>query len=240
MTEKQEYFIENFPSDFKAIFTMPENYDPRDRETVLIFGKRLKYLLETAEKRNKENEAFYSYDEEHASWNQLPIGKIKQCLVFTEKDLATALGVTKPAISQYINGRNGSVPDQYFFRLYEIFGVTPHFLTGYVDDVCERLVLDDERRPVYENGQLCTKVDSFTHGMFLERYAYYQFETLLYSSFERFSIFSDFLSADRIIQDGGFAILKAYLDSHKAVARKSKETKKNQKACPSPTGSSQP
>ncbi len=223
MTDKQKYFATHFQSDFQAIFTMPENYDPKDKDTIRVFGERLKYLYQTAKERNQENEAFYYFDEKHRSFRQLPIGKVKQCQVFTAKELAEALGVTSAAVSQYVNGRISSVPDQYFFDLYVIFGATPHFLTGYVEGICERLVLDKDRKPVYENGKLCIKDDSFTHGMFLEKYAFYLFEPLLYSSFEIFSIFSDFLSADKPIQDGGFAILRAYLDSHKAVTQIEKE-----------------
>lgn len=225
MTPRQEYFATQFQSDFKALFTMPEDYDPKDKKTIKVFGERLRYLLQTAEERNKENEAFYTLDEARASFLQLPIGKLKQCQVFTAKELAKKLGVTGAAISQYMNGNIVSVPEQHFFTLYDIFGATPHYLTGYVNGICERLVLNDDRKPVFENGQPRVVEDNFTHGMFLERYAFYLFDTLLYSSFERFSIFSDFLNADRTIQDGGFAILKAYLDSHKTVTeQKAKNT----------------
>lgn len=231
MTSRQKYFADHFPSDFNALFTMPNNYDPKNKKTIQVFGERLKYLLQTAEERNKENEAIYTYDEAHATFRQLPIGKIKQCQVFTAKELAKKLDVSGAAISQYMNGSIARVPDQHFFALYEIFGATPHYLTGYVDGICERLVLDDDKNPVYENGHLCVAEDPFTHGMHLETYAYCLFESLLYSSYEQFSIFSDFLSADKQIQNGGFAILRAYMDSHKAVSEnktkdKSQDAKK--------------
>jgi len=225
MITKQEYFATYFQDDFRAMFTMPEDYDPKNKKTIQVFGERLRFLLNTAEDRNKENRAYYSWDETHRSFLQRPIGKIKQCNVFTAKELAKRLGVSGAAISQYMKGDIATIPDQYFFALYDIFGATPHYLTGYVDGICERLVLDDDRKPVFENGQPRVVEDNFTHGMFLERYAFYLFDTLLYSSFERFSIFSDFLNADRTIQDGGFAILKAYLDSHKTVTeQKAKNT----------------
>lgn len=230
MTSTQEYFATQFQSDFKAMFTMPTDFDPKDKKTIQVFGERLKYLLQTAKKRNEENRAFYTYDEEHASFRQLPIGKIKQCQVFTAKELAKKLNVSGAAISQYMNGNIASVPEQHFFALYEIFGATPHYLTGYVDGICERLVLDEARRPVFENGHFRVVEDPFMHGMYLEKYAYYLFGSILYSSYEQFSIFSDFLSADKQIQNGGFAILRAYLDSHKTVSEskikdKSQDTK---------------
>lgn len=228
MTSRQEYFATQFQSDFKALFTMPENYDPKDKKTIKVFGERLRYLLQTAEERNKENEAFYTLDEARATFTQLPIGKLKQCQVFTAKELAQKLGVSGAAISQYMKGSIVTVPEQHFFALYDIFGATPHYLTGYVDGICERLVLDDNRKPVYENEQLCIVEDPFTHGMYLEKYAFYLFESLLYSSYEEFTIFSDFLSADKQIQNGGFAILRAYLDSHKAVVEsKAKDKTQN-------------
>lgn len=200
-----------FHEYFKKLFVMPKDFDPKDKQRITIFGERLKTLLETADKNNRDIKTVEKIGPQGETV-RIAVEGPKHCDVTTAKQLANRLNVTASAVSQYIHGANPSVPCHFFIHLYDIFGATPHYLTGYAKEVTGTLQLDENREPLLKDGKPIELIEPMTYIFSSQRYAYEQFTRLLFESPEHFSTVTDLLYADENVRNGGFAILRTYLD----------------------------
>ena len=213
-----------FQDYYYRTFTMPNNFDAKSKETIRIFGERLQNVLEAAKSRSKEI-ATKKHDTTGNGEYDLMAGGPLYCDVTTAKKLAERLNVTEANISRYIHGKNQSVPTHFFIHLHDIFGVTPHYLTGYTNDMYASLRLDDNREIVRKDGLPVEIKDPMTPIFSMQEYVRSQFTNLLFESPEHFSILTDLLCADENVRSGGFAILRTYLDVHRRIEIGQENTK---------------
>lgn len=209
---------------FDRIFTMPKDFDAKDKEKIAVFGERLSAVLEAAKNRNKEITTRKHVTKDGRECD-LVIDGPNYCDVTNAKKLAERLNVTESNISRYIHGKNLSVPEHFFIHLYDIFGVTPHYLTGYTTDMYASLRLDDNREIVRKDGLPVEIKDPMTPIFSMQEYVRSQFTNLLFESPEHFSILTDLLCADENVRSGGFAILRTYLDVHRRIEIDQENTK---------------
>ena len=199
---------------FKRTFTLPKDFDEKDPKKIKVFGERLSAVLEATKSRNKEIST-KTHTTQDGRTCDLAIEGPKYCDVTTAKKLAERLGLTAANISRYIHGKNQSVPTQYFLHLYDIFGVTPHYLAGYTDNMYGTLLLDSNREIVCNDGIPVEICDPMTPIFSVQDYVRSQFTNLLFESPEHFSTLTDLMYADEIVRNGAFAILRVYLDAQK-------------------------
>lgn len=69
---------------------------------------------------------------------------------YSLKVVAKELGMSEMNISKYENGKIRNVPVNQLSRLAALFGVTAHYLLGYVNDENKYLRLDPHRNIVYD------------------------------------------------------------------------------------------
>lgn len=213
-----------FKQYFEKLFVMPRDFDPKDKKRIKIFGERLQTLLDTANENNKKIQAVVGTNPQGETV-RIAIEGPKHCDVTTAKELAKRLNVTAAAISQYIHGSNLSVPCHFFIYLYDIFGATPHYLTGYAQEVTGTLRLDENREPVLKDGNPIELIEPMSYIFSAQQYVNTQFTRLLFESPEHFSTVTDLLYADENVRNGGFAILRTYLDVQKNNSASSKKKK---------------
>lgn len=196
---------------FKRTFTLPKDFNEKDPKKIKVFGERLSAVLEAAKSRNNEI-ITRKHKTKDGRECDLALEGPMYCDVTTSKKLAERLGLTAANISRYIHGKNQSVPTQYFIHLYDIFGVTPHYLTGYTDNMYGTLKLDSNREIVCEDGIPIEICDPMTPIFSVQDYVLSQFTNLLFESPEHFSTLTDLMYADESVRNGAFAILRTYLD----------------------------
>lgn len=208
-TEKQ------LKQQFDRMFRMPKGFNAKDEQRIKIFGDRLRTVLKTVEQRNNLIETVEYVNRDGKKYD-LPLKGPKRCDVNNAKKLAERLNVTEANISRYINGKNRSVPVHFFFALYDIFGVSPHYFAGYTENMDAILQLDDDGEIVCKDGVPVELIDPMTDVFSAQQYVHSQFTSLLYESPEHFTTITDLLYADEHVRDGGFAILRTYLDVQKS------------------------
>lgn len=224
MSAKRTADSRMFQDYYYRTFTMPNNFDAKSKETIKIFGERLQNVLEAAKSRSKEI-ATKKHDTTGNGEYDLMAGGPLYCDVTTAKKLAERLNVTEANISRYIHGKNQSVPTHFFIHLHDIFGVTPHYLTGYTNDMYATLQLDDNLEIVRKDGIPVELHDPMAPIFSVQEYVRSQFANLLYESPEHFSTFTELMFADENVKNGGFEVLRTYLN----VLRRSKIDNDNAK-----------
>lgn len=209
MKKREEYvFDENYFSFYTLLTTLPKDYDVNDPENIAIFGQRLRYVRETVEERNNQ------IDRDD---NGTHLTGPKYCEIKTAKSLAKALGVTPTTIKDYENGAYGTVPIKYLLDLYDIFGVTPHFLLGLTSDYDKVLSLDKDRNICYKDGKPEELDFPLSYPISLQRQAHNAIGDLMWHDPEKFQILGRLLTANKSVRETGFSILRAYLDNIDAV-----------------------
>ena len=203
-----------FKKQFDRTFTMPKDFDPKDKDKIKVFGERLRMVLSTVEDRNSQIITKKHVTKDGRKCDIVLEGP-KHCDVTSAKKLAARLNVTEANISRYINGKNLSVPMHFFIHLYDIFGVTPHYLTGYTENMYATLQLDNNREPVKKDGVNVEILDPMTPLFSAQQYVQAQFTNLLFESPDHFTTLTDLMYADEIVRNGAFAILRVYLDAQK-------------------------
>lgn len=214
VTIDREVFSKSFKQEFEMIFKMPKSFDPKDEYRIKIFGERLKAVIKSVKQRNSEIEEIEHLDSK-GNLRTITIRGPKYCDITTARKLAERLDITEANISRYIHGENKSVPMHFFFQLYDFFGATPHYLTGYTDEIDSTLRLDADGEIVYKDGTpvklICPMVPIFS----TQQYVQEQFSELLFSSPEQFSTITDLLYAKKDVRTEAISMLRNFLESQK-------------------------
>lgn len=118
-----------------------------------------KILLEAAE--NSEVEEYETWGAPPADFDKSDSERIR---IFGERlryirkkqhyslnDVAKELGMSEMNISKYENGKVKNIPVKQLRRLATFFGVTAHYLLGYVDNENTYLRLDPSRNIIYDS-----------------------------------------------------------------------------------------
>ena len=181
------------------------NYDPRDKHRIQIFAERLRHTRETMHERNMQ--IYNSAD---------PLNRIP-CEVYTKKDLAKALFVTPTQVANYEKGNIECIPLDKLVRLYDIYDVTPHYLTGYTDQPDKIIFFDKEQKqkPLYNSdGTYQTGVYPFTHPLLSHKTAVDVFHKLAWENPEQFITLANFLNSGKTARKIGFKLLSVILESN--------------------------
>lgn len=219
VTFDREVSSEAFRQEFEMIFKMPKDFNPKDEYRIKVFGERLKAVIKSVEQRNSEIEEVEHRDKK-GKLRTIAISGPKYCDINTARKLAEKLGITEANISRYIHGENRSVPMHFFFQLYDIYGATPHYLTGYTDEIGATLRLDIDGEIVYKDGEPVKLVSPMVPIFSLQQYVQKQFSELLFSSPKQFSTITDLLYSSKDVREEAFRLLRQYLDSQKGTATK--------------------
>lgn len=133
--------------EYELFGRAPKGFNPRDPNRIQTFSERLRNL------RTDRKRIFQKQISEHRE-NSSDIQK--ECAESKEnpamdpqsflraKDLASELGVTPMMISKYENGKIKSIPMDRIRRICAFYGVSPHYLLGYVDGETDYLRMDKD------------------------------------------------------------------------------------------------
>ena len=202
ITKYEDTFLENY----LFLSRLPNDYDPKGHEEIRIFGERLQTVLDTVEERNGKPQL----DEVGHR-----LSGDNDCSVRNAAQLAEALNLSPARISQFVNGNVKSVPMGHLFKLYDIFGVTPHYFLGLVSRMDGVLALDDQGNVIYKDGKPLETVFPMSSPSEKERKVHDQFLSKLYwETPKQYKILLDLLNADEKTRTIGFQMISLYLASH--------------------------
>lgn len=111
--------------EYETFGRPPKGFDPNDPDRVQTFAERLRGIRET---RNPDSRA--AGEKHNTKW--------------LAKDLAAELNVTPMTISKYEHGKMKSIPMHHLRRICAFYGVSPHYLLGYVKKEQEYLWLEKD------------------------------------------------------------------------------------------------
>lgn len=186
---------------YKKLTTFPPDYDPRDKHRIQVFAERLRHTRETAHERIVR--------EEDDVLNNIP------CEVYTKEALAKALFVTLTQVANYEKGNIKSIPMDKLVRLYDIYDVTPHYLTGYTAHPDEIICFNENDEPLYQsNGTYQTGIYPFTHPLLSCKTAIDVFNRLSWENPKQFITLANFLNSDKKIRNLGFKLLSVISESN--------------------------
>lgn len=186
---------------YKKLTTFPRDYDPKDKHRIQIFAERLRHIRETAHERIVR--------EKDDLLNNIP------CEVYTKEALAKALFVTSTQVANYEKGNIKSIPMDKLVRLYDIYDVTPHYLTGYTDQPDKIILFNENNEPLYHNdGTYQTGIYPFTHPLLSSKTAIDVFSRLSWDNPKQFITLANFLNSEKNVRNLGFNLLSVILEGN--------------------------
>ena len=117
-------------------YVYPNNFNPKDKEVIKAFGKRLKGLREECAKNPPENTQLRAYIRK---WT---LGEVGKCL-----------GISAQGYRKYEKGELRKIPMHKMYELCEVYDATSHYLLGYSKGREYYIKLDEQCNPIIENGE---------------------------------------------------------------------------------------
>ena len=194
----------------ERLMRFPDDFNPCNKERIRIFSQRLRQArLDIS-------------SGVHQPWSETVFGKVQY--VSTLKQAGEWLGVTEAMISYYESGKISKIPMKYLLAFYDMYDVTPHYLTGYTSkpDRILGIGIDPKKPKTYgkflknEDGTYREVIMPIAHPLVSEGKTCKLLCTLAWSNVEWFRTLCKFLCCSDRTLKAGFAQLKKLVEKEEA------------------------
>lgn len=202
-TEKKGKYLKFI--DFQEMYLkMPKGYNPTDKVLIKTFGERLGTVRKEISKRNAQIQYVGDFQ----------LKGPKYCTIKTQTDLANALGVSQAMISKYESGDMTEIPEDLFLKLYDIYGVTPHYLLGYTHEWDRHLVIDKNGEPKKNKaGEIIEAINPLEQNYSMQSMVEDMVQNIIWTAPNQFAVIVKLMTANEKIRNNGIEMIRLYLEA---------------------------